>query len=200
MSVVVIGIDPSLTKSGITDGTRHSLIVTYAGEPLFDRCSRIIHAIAEFVNVAAFSAIPRTTKIVLAVEAPMLTSVPAKDGQRAGLGAGHLYEMGHIFRSLQLYARDLRLGGWDVVYLEVPRPKVCAYVGKGNMAKTAMPLAIWRRWAVDFDHDPGADKAFAYAVYRYALAVIAGEVTFTPSAPRGQGASAVAGRRKAGAA
>jgi len=118
------------------------------------------------------------------VEAPMLSSTA---------GAGHLYELGWLMA--MLYFRLSRAGVAPIV--EVETAKLRKMIGlAGNAPKTLIPLTVYKRFGVEFDRDPGADKAFAYLLHRYGLAVAAGEIGHVAAPPRGQGTKARGSVRK----
>lgn len=182
----VYGIDPSLTSLGISDGVRHEAIRTEAGQPTKVRVEAIRDGIERFIcshriGPAAF------TPMLWVIEAPLLSSM---------MGAGHLYELGHVKDRIDLLAEKL----WpaEVRIIEIPSPTLRKWaLGKGNVAKSEMPLAVYKKFGAEFADDKGCDKLFAFLLHRYGMAVLAGEVEHMPSKERGKGKRSVAATKRA---
>ena len=172
--MISIGIDPSLTNCGISDGVTHKIIQTSPNDSvnpvqdLSDRCSKIASSVARFIG-------ERENVGIVVIEAPMV-----------GPGANHLYEVGWLMSSIYSY-----LPKNGVIEIAPSSLKKFA-TGKGNTPKGEMPLRIFKKWGVEFDKDLGQDKLFAYCLHRYGLAILSGEIVHVPSARRGKG-----GRKKA---
>jgi len=57
--------------------------------------------------------------------------------------------------------------------------------GKGNAAQSEMALEVLERWGVRFPDDKGADKAHAFALHKYGLALLDGSLEHVESQKRG---------------
>lgn len=159
--MIVIGIDPSLTGFGISDGERHETYSTPATDPLAFRTATLAAKVIEFV--------PFGHEATWVIEAPSFGSV------------GHLYEVGWLMCEIYRAASMMR-----ATVIEVSPSTLKKFAsGKGNTKKDEMKLKVFRKWGIEFEKDPGADKLFAYCLWRYGMAMLAGEIVHTPSAPRG---------------
>lgn len=157
----VIGIDPSLTGFGVSDGERHEVFSSSVSDSLRDRTTKLGARVVDFS--------PAYDDALWVVEAPSFGSV------------GHLYEVGWLM--CEIY-RAAVLVGAKIIEVSPSTLKKFA-TGKGNTKKDEMKLKVFRKWGIEFEKDPGSDKLFAYCLWRYGMAVVAGEIVHTPSAPRG---------------
>ena len=184
----IIGIDPSLTSTGVSDGTRHMLLTTVPGEdvpPLTDTIRRVelqMHQLKAWL--------PSESRIhVFYVEDVLKTmvmrgSTDADGNVKATVGAGHLFEMGVWFTIFHQTFSNYRL---------VTPSQLKSYVaGKGNFPKAKMPLAVFKRWNIEFDSDAGLDKLHGYCLYRLGMEVENGTYELTETKRRGQGQNAKA--------
>ena len=178
--MTVIGIDPSFRGCGISNGERHLVVKT---EPLdtdanqaaaiIRRRREILHELALFINAHP----EEGDDIALYLEAPAF-------GQASQ--ASHLYELGWLMHGLHCMLEHLTTGE-IVKVVEVSTTALRKWAtGKGNTPKDGMKLAVFKRFGVEFDQDPGCDKLFAFLLCRYGQAVEAGEIDFTVSKLRGQ--------------
>lgn len=168
-STLVIGLDPSLTGFGLSDGTEHVVIATSNSETLRSRCATI------YAGIYAFAA-PRIQPQLWVVEAPMLNP-------KLGM---HLYEVGwimsHVYDAFDTvsYVPENQI-------IEVSPATLKRFVtGKGNVDKTAMALRAYKRWGIEIAGDKGGNLVDAYCLHRYGLAVVAGEIEHVVAAKRGQ--------------
>lgn len=185
MSIVAIGIDPSLTSTGVSDGEQHILVKTSPApgadpmEDLLDRSWAIAEGVVAFIG---------TRTVHLFIEAPMLAA--------HGGGAHTLFETGWLMHDLYCGV-DGMCEGDVVAFTQVPRATLCKWaVGKGNIAKADMKLAVFKKFGVEFDNDPGSDKLFAYILARYGQAVLAGDIAPHQSKRRGEGSHARGAARR----
>jgi 5-methylcytosine-specific restriction endonuclease McrA len=178
--VTIIGLDPSLTSFGISDGVRHETIKTTPDRSLRERVDEIQFRLYQFVHSVY---LPKRTAFV--IEAPMLSPD----------GAGHLYEVGQIMRAIDQVAYAM-LGDVDV--MTVPNGTLLKWAtGKGNTPKAELAKVIFKLWGTDIPEDRGLDKLFAYMLHRYGKAVVAGEHVHVPAQKRGKGQRATETRRRA---
>lgn len=168
----VVGIDPSFTGCGVSDGTRHIIISTKPGpedeHPVFHirrRIREICEGVRDFIGDGADA---------IFIEAPMLAT-PAH-------GGSHLYDLGFLMNDL------LRLCECYAEVTLVPILAVKKFAsGKGNTKKDEMKLAVYKRWAVEFEKDPGADKLHAFVLCKLGESVLRGEAAVAPIKRRGKG-------------
>ncbi len=180
MVVRVIGIDPSLTATGLSDGERHATITTDAVLSLPERCLAIKNEVLDFTYPPG----EYSQHEMFVIEAPLLRAV--------GHGGSHLYEIGW----LMAYLYDLA-SHQGIAVLELPNSSLKKWAfGKGNLDKAHVALACYKKWGVEFANDRGVDQAHAYMLHKYGCAVAAGEITHEPSAARGSGKRAKATVRK----
>lgn len=175
MSVTVIGIDPSFTATGVSDGKRHAIIeskpkaeeTAIAG--LRRRSLEIVNGVLRFVGEGDDDG-----AIMFFIEAPML---------RAAHNAGnHLFDLGWLMNDL-ISCIELE---YQVTPVLVPTLTLKKFAsGKGNTKKDEMKLAVFKKWQVEFDRDPGCDKLHAYCLHKYGEAVLHGDVEVTPIRRRG---------------
>lgn len=167
---MIIGIDPSLTSTGISDGKRSICIasVPVVCSDMIEGTRRRIrmqmHSIREFI----FGDVPEA----IYLEGPMLNAGKAN--------VGHLFEMGMWF---DIFYNDFY--GLCAISIVQPTTLKKFMTGKGNSAKQSIPLFIYKKWGVEFTDDPGLDKAHAYGLHRYGLAVANGELEHIPVSRRG---------------
>jgi hypothetical protein len=179
--MTVIGIDPSFTATGISNGTEH---MTFPAPKAAEneeraaatrrRCAALADALTSWIIVHA----PTDVRALhIFIEAPMLHA-----------DAGNPYDMGWLMCMLD--ARLRAVGVTQIV--EVPSATLRKFIGlPGNAAKIEVPVRLLRRFGVEFAGDRGADKAFAYLLHRYGSAVVRGEVVHVPTLAlaRGKGAA-----------
>jgi hypothetical protein len=181
---VVIGVDPSFTACGISDGDRHEIIKTVpndaqnAVDNLRRRSIEICNGIIDFIGDRC---------VHLFVEAPMLTA--------HGNGAHHLYELGWLMNDLH-HIVPSEADGHVLGIVEVPSATLRRWcTGNGNTAKAEMKLKAFKRFGVEFERDPGCDKLFAYLLARYGRALLMGEITHEAPKRRGAGKTASAHKK-----
>jgi crossover junction endodeoxyribonuclease RuvC len=173
--VNVLGLDPSLTAFGVSDGTRHIVIATSPPSDIDERCDTIVRNLRGFISDCSYP-------LHLLYEGPSFGSV-----------AGFAWDHGYLTARVRMLAREL-----GATFTMVPPANLKKFVtGKGNTPKAEMPLRVYRKWGIEFSDDRGADKLHAYCLHRYGLAVLEGELRFVASAPRGQGKDARADQRRA---
>jgi crossover junction endodeoxyribonuclease RuvC len=175
----VIGLDPSLSSFGVSDGSRHEAIRTPPGA-ILERTDEIRRQLEAFVDAFQFSG----SRELFVIEGPSYGS------QATG---GFLWDAGYLMCRVELWARSRRA---DLVV--VPPATLRKFVtGKGNTPKAEMPLRVFKKWGLEFDADPGCDKLMAYCLHRFGLAMLAGELVHEPPKPRGQGRDATQATRRA---
>lgn len=175
MSVTVIGVDPSFTACGVSDGTRHAIIETRPRaeeeslRALRRRSLEITNGVLRLVGDWH-----NNNSIMFFIEAPML---------RSGVNAGnHLLDLGWLMNDLISCIES----EYQVTPVLVPTLTLKKFAsGKGNTKKDEMKLAVFKKWGVEFDRDPGCDKLHAYCLHKYGEAVIHGDVEVTPIRRRG---------------
>jgi hypothetical protein len=184
MKTVVIGIDPSFTACGISDGERHEIIKTIpndaqnAVDNLRRRSIEVCEGIIDFVG---------DRHVHLFIEAAMLTA--------HGDGAHHLYELGWLMNDIHHLVPSEIVGGVFSIH-EVPSATLRRWsTGNGNTAKAEMKLRVFRNFGVEFERDPGCDKLFAYLLARYGRALLMGEITHEAPKRRGAGKTASAHKK-----
>lgn len=177
---MIVGIDPSLTGCGVSDGERHEVISTSAAFSLAARAGQIATGIRAFIDRAPSLTIatqPRPHQFI--IEGPALGSPR---------GASHLYEIGWLMCEIDRLARFL--GAQQIIVQPSTLRKFVT--GKGNTPKEELALRCFKRWGVEIAGDRGSNKLEAYCLHRYGLAVVAGEIAHVEIAKRGKG-----GRKKA---
>lgn len=170
---MIVGIDPSFTSCGVSDGNRHITICTKPVEgatqaaSIDRRCMTIVEQIAEFIG---------------ANNAHVYIEGPAFGQQR---GASHLYELGWLMRDLYCGLHTETAG--NVLSITEVNPSTLRKwaTGKGNTPKAEMKLRVFKKFGVEFEDDPGCDKLFAFLLARYGMAHRGGEIDHKPAAKRG---------------
>jgi hypothetical protein len=186
----IIGIDPSLTSTGISNGIDSAVIETQPGNDLspprdiLRRVNEQMATISSFWSATLNGAEEFVTFYIEDVLKSMSMRVPVDANGRAHaqVGVGHLFEMGIWFaRFYETFDNisDIRL---------VSPSQLKSYVAsKGNYPKAKMPLAVYKRWNVEFEQDPGLDKLHAFCLVRLGTAVELGEFEYVEPHRRGQG-------------
>lgn len=175
--MIVIGIDPSYTNCGLSDGVAHSIVQTKPDDAdtvgnVRRRSREIVAGVAKFIGGRSCH---------LFIEAPMVSA----------RGAMHLYELGWLMNDLHTLLPVTRAGQGIVAIHQVPIATLRKWVtGKGNAPKDVMKLRVFQRFGIEFEKDPGCDKLFAYVLARYGQAVLAGEIEEVATKRRGAGARA----------
>lgn len=172
---VVIGLDPSFTAFGVSDGVNHGVIKTAPRDSdptqaasIQRRCREIVRALDKW-GVQNHP----VDDLVYYIEAPSFGSASM---------ASHLYELGWLMSEIHG-----SVGQYIEKVVEVPPTTLRKWAtGKGNTKKDAMKLAVYKKFGVEFENDPGCDKLFAFLLCKFGEAVEAGEVEFKPSSLRGQ--------------
>jgi len=190
---VIVGIDPSLTGCGVSDGTRHIRIETKAGLELRDRVAHIVSEIRLFIADGATITATAFTEDTMTRSGFITTPRFFIEGPAMGSprGASHLYEIGWLMNSLDRFARHFGA----TVTLVQPATLRKFVTGKGNTPKEQLALKCFKRWGIEIEDDRGFNKLEAYCLVQYGAAVLAGEIAHTEIAKRGRG-----GRRKKPAA
>lgn len=174
--MTVIGIDPSFTGCGISDGVRHEIISTKPAEGedqitgLRRRCDEIVDGIARFVG--------DTVAPHIFIEAPMMAA-PAH-------GGSHLFDLGWLMHDIMTCVPSVVVGGATFTLVPILAVKKFAS-GKGNTKKDEMKLAVFKKWGVEFERDPGCDKLHAFVLHKYGQAVLSGELAAPVIKRRGKG-------------
>jgi len=176
----VIGIDPSFRGCGVSDGAHHLVVKTEPQDTdpnqaaaITRRRREILAAIADWMNVHH----PNAEDVVLYIEAPAF-------GQASQ--ASHLYELGWLMHGFHHTLHHL-ISGDIVKVVEVSTTALRKWAtGKGNTPKDGMKLAVYKKFGIEFEQDPGCDKLFAFLLCKFGEGVEAGEIDFSASKLRGQ--------------
>jgi hypothetical protein len=192
--VIVIGIDPSLSKSGISDGKRTELIATKPSDEdalggLFHRVSSIASEYLSFIN----DIVPaEDTPYKVYIEGPMLNAAQAH----------HLYEVGFL-----MCAITKRLGEEHLVQVQPTtlkkfltgdgrspkNHKDCRKILKsGKIGPPCVSCGAKELHGIEFDKDAGKDKLHSWGLWKFGTAVESGKLEFTPPQSRGKGKAKVA--------
>jgi hypothetical protein len=195
---VIIGIDPSLSSTGVSDGTRHISIKTKPDNAdsqevdLIRRCVYITHKIADFLNDGRHRP---EDPITVVIEAPSL------NGKQ---GSSHLYEVGFLMSSLH----RMFDGPNHTIIQVAPTSLRLAYADNGAAGKKhkdppdkpnhepCMDCVTKNVYGMEFESDAGRDKRDAYALYKYGEAVVNRTIEHKPSKRRGQAAKEKRDRKK----
>jgi len=164
---VVIGLDPSLTGFGASDGLRH---VVWATQPLYslrERCATI------YTKLVAFSDSAASARLWWIIEGPVFAAYAQ---------ATNLYDRGYLQSTIDDAAEACFVERLIVVQPAVLKKFV---TGKGNADKTKMALRVSARWKFEPESDRGGNLVDAYALYQYGLALAAGEIEHVENAKRG---------------
>lgn len=174
----IIGIDPSLTCTGISNG---EITATIRSIPIDDpdaygamniRIANIVH------DIWAFTIAAMGRREGLTTPEPAVLYV---ESIAPGPNMGHLFEMGWYFATLY---RQFACGPFSIHIVNPTTLK--KYILKGNLKKSDVPLACYKRWGIEFDGDGGKDKAHAYALHRLGVEHQNGEYELV--APKRRGA------------
>lgn len=175
---MIIGIDPSFTACGVSDGVRHAIIATKPQDnedalfALRRRSKEVVDGILRFTGEGEHT----EPGVLFFVEAPMLRA--------AAHGGSHLYDLGWLMNDLV----NTLEAEYRATPVFVPTLTVKKFAGgKGNTKKDEMKLAVYKRWAVEFDRDPGCDKLHAFVLHKYGEAVVNGELQPVEIRRRGRG-------------
>lgn len=181
---MIIGIDPSFRACGVSDGTRHAIIETKprADEealPALRRRSReISDGVLRFIGESEVVRMKLTgaADLWIFIEGPAL---------RAATNAGnHLYDLGWLMHDL-VTTLELEYVRTPVI---VPTLAVKRFAsGKATCKKDEMKLAVFKKWRVEFDRDPGCDKLHAFVLHKIGEAALRGEEVIAPIRRRGEG-------------
>ncbi len=166
--IVPIGLDPSFSNFGISDGIRSERISTSAKDSARDRATEIVHSVSVFIHEHQ----AKYETVILVIEGPIFF----------GSDASAVWDAGYLMARLDQLAMINRV---DVLVVNPTQLKkfVC---GKGNAPKTEVALDILQRWNVRFTDDRGADKAHAFALHKYGLAYLDGSLEHVPAKKRGR--------------
>lgn len=184
MIPLVIGIDPSFTRCGVSDGERHEVIETIPGSgaqpaEIKRRCREIVDFLASFID---------ERECHVFIEGPMAASRDAM----------HLYELGWLMDDLHTNL-PVECPGIVAIH-EVPIATLRKWATKkGNSPKDEMKLAVYKKFGIEFERDPGCDRLFAFLLVKYGQGVLAGTIHEVVAKGRGQGrrAKQIARQRKA---
>ncbi len=155
MSMTIIGVDPSITKTGVVvqcDGeTRGVLIEPPKGAPDLARQDWIAHRVAVFAGVEPWSLPP--AEVLLAIE-----------------GTGHLQGHGRVNIGLHSMIRERLAHNANVQTLEVPPSTLKKFVtSRGNAQKSEMGACTIRHWGDEIgDEVPPEDVLEAFTLLKFA--------------------------------
>jgi hypothetical protein len=170
----IVGLDPSFTSCGISDGSRHEIIHTdpVPGVPeeegLLIRCWQISIAIEEFIKPF------KGQNVVFYCEAPMLR-VEAH-------GGSHLYQVGWFMHMLASLSQRRTYSGEITRICYVTNGTLLKTVlGRGNLAKSDWAKEAYKQHGFDNANDRGSDKLVAFLLWRYGTGCANGEYRHTDS-------------------
>ena len=167
--MTILGIDPSLTATGVSDGGRHAVIATVAvdGETqeqnLLRRSSEIAHAIQAFIEKHCGGNVD-----ALYVESPSYSST------------GHLHEMGWILCRLHHFFDHVK------IVMVPPGTWRKALFGNGQIAKERIALAAYKKFQIEIDGDSGLNMLEAFLLCKYGEMAERGDLQHAVSRRRGQ--------------
>lgn len=188
---MIIGIDPSLTGCGISDGERHIVISTKSELALAERSSQIMREIREFVESAPMrfrgddSAIVNGEAVREHMPGPLRFYVEA---MAPGVMAGKSNPFDRGWLECDLHRLAHFMGA--KVTMVSPGTWLKHAAGRGNFPKEKLSLFCFKKYGIEIDDDRGDNKLEAFCIQRYGAAVVAGEIEHVEIAKRG------AGRRK----
>lgn len=178
------GLDPSLRGFGVSSGKETIVIATEpsdlqtTSQNCQRRCQEIIAKIVAFVN----RNYDPDDIIMFVLEGPSFSS------------HGHGYEVGFLYA--ELYNRLINMINRPCTICEIPPGTLKKWTaGNGRADKDQMKAAIKEKWGVEFEQDRGGNKADAFALYKYGVAILEKEIDFKPTLRRGQGKKQVAKRK-----
>jgi hypothetical protein len=182
-----LGLDASYTGFGVSSGKETIEIKTEpnneqtTSQNCQRRCQEIVAKIVAFVN----RNYAPDDAIMVVLEAPSFGSF------------GNPFETGWLF--CELYNRLMSMVNRPMTICEVPPSTLKKWVtgsGKTTDGKEPMRAAVKERWGVEFEMDKKHNKGDAFCLYKYGVAILEGDIQFTPTARRGKGKKTVA-RKKA---
>jgi Holliday junction resolvasome RuvABC endonuclease subunit len=177
----VIGFDPSLTSYGLSDGERHVRIKT---TPVMGSTyHRVQHIFAE---INGFVGTVPADSFLFVVEGPSY-------GSAMMAGASAQFDAGYLMCRFDQLARQY--GATPHVIQPTTLKKFVT--GRGNAKKAEMPLAVFKKWKMEFADDPGGDKLHAYCLFRLGEAMLAGKFVAPIAKPRGTAAAAQREKKRA---
>lgn len=151
--MIYIGIDPSLTGTGIVvlDDQGNVLdkacVKTKAGVRIEDRFQEIIFGIWEMIHLYQAS---HTLKVFI-------------EGLSFGSKSASMLELAGLHYFLRHYLLHTLHAGFSVIPPQSLKKWVC---GKGNVKKEQMLLQTYKRWGLEFQDNNICD---AYCLARYAM-------------------------------
>jgi Holliday junction resolvasome RuvABC endonuclease subunit len=188
-----VGIDPSLTRTGLCAfNTRSQLLevaviesrpvdnaTTSAVQQTYDRCLEIMGNIDNWLL-----RFPTDLAYEFLIEGPAL----------APHEAHHLFEMGIWYATFfYRFANEVNTitnfaHGVNTITI-IPPSTLKKFLGKGNMSKNDVPMVVYKRWGVEFERDPGRDKAHAFALWKLGNELHDGNYAIEATKRRGAGRS-----------
>lgn len=175
---MIIGIDPSLTSTGVSNGENHDVIETGVDNQLSQMHSLIARVKYQMSELRKWIG-DRDTVYIEDVMKTMAVrgTVDANGNVKGSVGAGHLFEMGVWFAHYYM--------NFPSPHLVTPSQLKSYVAGKGNFPKSKMPLAVYKRWGIEFEGDPGLDKLHAYCLVQLGREHTAGTFDYTEAKRRG---------------
>lgn len=178
----VLGLDPSIRSTGVSNGKEHILIKTKPSDletlygNLLRRCQEIVAKLVIFIK----KNYSPEDEILLVVEGAALSP-----------GANHLFEMGWLYD--EIHTRLPAMLDQKLHIIQVPPTVMKKWIsGKGNTPKENLPAIVKEKYGVEFELDKGGDKCDAFILYKMGVALLEGAYQYTPSPRRGKG-----GKKKA---
>lgn len=176
--MIVVGVDPSLTRTGIYANDKAGVILSRPVEDAsrdhialtIRRCERVMDDITAWLLDNRVADLGPCHFIV---EGPSF-GADRKTGS-------HLLEMGIWYGC---FARCFGVGAAKITIIN-PATLKKFITGKGNAPKESVPLIVYKRYGVEFDADPGFDKVHAFALERIGHAINDGTFDFKQPQRRG---------------
>jgi hypothetical protein len=179
-----LSLDPSLCGFGVSAGDKETIEIQTTpsdaqtqSQNLQRRCQEIIGKILLFVN-RNYSP---EDELLIVLESPSYGS------------HGGLVEAGWML--CEIYSRLPTMLDQKVSIIEVAPSTLKKFTtSNGRADKDAMKAAIKEKWGKVFERDPKGNLTDAYALYKYGIAVLNGEIEYTRVPRRGKGK----GQKKSG--
>lgn len=185
--IKVCAFDPSLTGFGVSAGDKDTIEIPTSpmneqtqSQNLQRRAQEIAARILGFVN----KNYDPQDELMIVLESPSYGS------------KGGLVEAGWMLCEIYNRVVPFMLGGRKATIVEVPPKSLKKWAtGNGNADKTMMKAAIKERWGKEFERDPKGNLSDAYALYKYGIAILNGEVDYQRIPRRGQGGKKKSAKR-----
>lgn len=173
----VLGIDPSIRSTGVSNGKEHIIIKTEPSDletlygNLLRRTQEIVAKLVIYIN----KHYSPDDEILVVLEGAALSP-----------GSNHLFEMGWLYD--ELHTRLPAMLDQKLHIIQVPPSSMKRWIsGKGNTPKEELPAIVKEKYGVEFELDKGHDKCDAFILYKMGVAILDGTYTHVPPPRRGKG-------------